>query len=926
MKNARRNLKRLGAVSLVLAQIAATGIMLPTTAGAFAGSAITRNMENLDRGVVAVQTEEGVFLSWRRLATESADTNFEVYRNKEKITEGAITNYVDSAGTINDFYTIVCNGTMSESVAVLDNNYIEIPLHDTPDYDGDAVMSRDGITYGYYMPGDSTYGDLDGDGEYEIVMLWNPSDAKDAASGGRTGKVYMDAYKLDGTFMWRIDMGWNIRAGAHDTQLCVADFDNDGRSEVMVRTADGTVDGQGNVIGDASKGETYESSWAALNGGKNLQGPLYVTCFDGETGAAIDTIDYFPNNSVGSMTTSLSFGDDFGNRSERYNATIAYLDGTTPSAVFCRGYYMGKNGQQRMGAAAYSLKDGKLSMDWSFDTNEGSNAAYVGQGNHNVEAADVDGDGCDEVTTGALVYDQDGSVLWCSTLGHGDAMHVGDFTPENEGLEIMLAHEEAGKDITTLGLNNAIGIDPSATEMNWGITLQDAKTGQFIQAYQGTKDTGRGMIGNIGYGDSYYVMWGAASTGYHDNTGEDLGDLKLAMNGRIYWDGDLQDEIQDHVTITKWNDETKQVDTLFAPEDAHSINGTKGNVNAQGDLLGDWREEIVSYVIKSEDTQTENMTITGSFGKEIEVEVSKTKYQYALRLYTTTIPTEYNFYTLAHDDVYRNSSGAYNNCYNQPPHISWYMNDKIEGSQYTTQPAANVKLVSNKYTAAGFDAAKLPDQGSGRVWTPGGSSSTGTEGTEGTEGTGSTGIGGAVSGITASPGLGYFYDCVDHWSRPNIDTLYSLGYVDGVSENMFNPDATITKGEFLKIIVAALGIEVGSAPEGSNWAVPYYAAAVKAGILPQGMDMKATELDQVITREEMAALVCAAAISKGMTVDPTPVEFTDADSISDWAATYVYEAANLGIIEGYDDLSFNPQGTATRAEACAMLARLVVQF
>ena len=158
--------------------------------------------------------------------------------------------------------------------------------------------TENGIYYGSYTPGDSSYGDLDGDGQYEIVMLWSPSDAKDAATGGRTGKVYMDAYKLDGTQLWRIDMGYNIRAGQHDTHLNVADFDGDGRAEVMVRTADGTVDGQGNVIGDASKGETYENSWAALNDGKNLQGPLYVTCFDGETGKALDTIDYFPNNTV----------------------------------------------------------------------------------------------------------------------------------------------------------------------------------------------------------------------------------------------------------------------------------------------------------------------------------------------------------------------------------------------------------------------------------------------------------------------------------------------------------------------------------------------------------------------------------------------------------------------------------------------------
>lgn len=929
MKNLKKSLKRLGLVSLVLAQVATAGFVMPTTAGAFAASASTRNMENLDRGVVAIMTENGVYLSWRRLATESADSNFEVYRNKEKITEGAITNYVDTNGTINDYYTIVCNGTMSDPVAVLDNNYIEIPLQNTPDYEGDYVTSRDGVTYGYYMPGDGTYGDLDGDGEYEIVFLWNPSDAKDAATGGRTGKVYMDAYKLDGTFMWRIDMGWNIRAGAHDTQLCVADFDNDGASEVMVRTADGTTDAAGNVIGDASKGESYESSWAAQDGGKNLRGPLYVTVFDGETGVALDTTDYFPNNIAGSNSVSLSFGDDFGNRSERYNATIAYLDGQTPSAVFGRGYYMGKDGNQRMAAAAYDYRNGELTMRWGFDTAEGSNAQYVGNGNHNIEAADLDGDGKDEVCIGATAWDDDGSVLWCSHLGHGDAMHVGDFTPENEGLEVMLAHEEAGNDITTLGLNKALGIDPNATEMNWGITLQDAKTGTFLQAYQGNKDTGRGIIGNIGYGDSYYVMWGAASTGYHDNEGNDLGDLGLAMNGRIYWDGDLQDELQDHrgagkdIVISKWNDDTKKVEDLFVPEGTHSINSTKGNTNGQADLIGDWREEFVTYAITGDDTQVEKTTVPGSFGKEIEVEVAKTKYTYALRVYTTTIPTEYNFYTLAHDDVYRNSSGAYNNCYNQPPHISWYMNDKIEGSEYTTQPAANVKLVSNKYTAPAFDASKLPDQGSGRTWNPGASSTPTTDG-EGT--TTDPNSPSTVGGITAAPGLGYFVDCVNHWSRPNIDTLYSLGIVNGVTDTTFCPDNTITVGEFLKMIVEATGQTVGSAVEGTNWATPYYAAAVKAGIIPDGMDLKVTDLDKAITREEMAALVSGGAKAAGKTLDPTPVSFTDASSISAWATNYVYEAANLGIIDGYDDQSFQPQGTATRAEACAMLARLVVQL
>lgn len=732
-KSMGKKLRKAAALSLALAQVSALGIAVPAvTANAQASSAITRNMENLDRGVVAMKVDNGTYISWRRLATEPASTNFELYRNQEKIAEGAITNYSDPDGQLGDNYTVVCNGTMSSPASVLEDNYIEIPMAETPESDVMA-MDRNGIYYGAYTPGDGTYGDLDGDGQYELIVLWCPPDAKDAASGGRTGKAYIDAYKLDGTFMWRIDMGYNIRAGAHDTQLCVADYDGDGRAELMVRTADGTIDGQGNMIGDKSRGESYENSWAALNGGKNLQGPLYVTCFDGETGKALDTIDYYPQNTVGSMETSLSFGDDLGNRSERYNGTIAYLDGQNPSMVVGRGYYFGKNGRQRQAAAAYDFKNGKLSVRWKFDTEPGSDGyksgyeQYVGQGNHQLEAADVDGDGKDEVTTGALWYDDDGSVLWTSYLEHGDVVHVGDFTPENPGLEVLTAKEDYSDDaehfnydseaLGKMGWKDAIGANTSVNRQIWGTVLQDAKTGKAIQVYNGTKDTGRAMIANIGYGDSYYVMWGAAGTGYHDNKGTDLGNLGLSMNGRIYWDGDLQDELQDHngagkeIKITKWNDSTKKSEELFVPEGTHSINSTKGNMNGQGDIIGDWREEFVSYVIKDQKEENFKTTVKGSFDKDIEVEARRTTYQYALRVYTTNIPTKYNFYTLAHDDVYRNSSSTYNNCYNQPPHISWYMNDKIEGSQYTTQPDANIKLVSNKYTPAAFDASKLPAAG-----------------------------------------------------------------------------------------------------------------------------------------------------------------------------------------------------------------------
>ncbi|MCC8135451.1 MAG: hypothetical protein LIO40_02065 [Ruminococcus sp.] len=561
LKNLKRNIRKAGIFSLVLAQIAACGIIAPLTAGASAGAAMTRQMENLDRGVVAVKTDEGVFVSWRRLATEPADTTFTLYRNDEVVAEDVITNFVDEGAGLDDKYTVVANGKMSDTVSVLEDQYIEIPLGETPEYTGSAVTSRDGVYYPGYTPGDATYGDLDGDGQYEIIMLWSPDDAKDAATTGQTGKVYVDAYKLDGTQLWRIDMGYNIRAGQHDTMLCVADFDSDGKAEMILRTADGTTDAAGNVVGDASKGETYESSWAAQSSGKNLLGPLYVTAFDGETGTIIDTIDYYPNND-GTMQTCYSFGDDFGNRSERYNGTIANIHGTYPSVVLTRGYYFGKNistPNGRTGAMAVSLRNGKLTTDWTFDTANSGYEKYIGQGNHQIEAGDVDG-----IFYGALAGDDDGSILWCTFQEHGDAMHLGDFDPTKEGLEFMKVYEDYSADSSVFDLTGtelspfitantifknsaaAEASGASTTQHMWGQTLQNAATGEIYQIHNGIKDTGRGMIANIGYGDSFYVMWGAGSSGYWDNEGNELGDLDLSMNSRIYWDGDLQDELQDH--------------------------------------------------------------------------------------------------------------------------------------------------------------------------------------------------------------------------------------------------------------------------------------------------------------------------------------------------------------------------------------------
>lgn len=927
-KSYKNKLRKIGAAALTLAIAATSVVAVPSiTAGAFA-SPTERNMENLDRGVVAVpvNTGSGNLVMWRRLGTESADTSFTLYRNKEVIAEGAITNFVDSTGTSGDYYTVVCNGTMSKSVKALEHNYIEIPMSKTPESDS-LIQSRDGIYYATYSPGDGTYGDLDGDGEYELIVLWCPPDAKDAASGGRTGKAYIDAYKLDGTFMWQIDMGYNIRAGAHDTQLCVADFDGNGCAELMVRTSDGTVDGQGNVIGDASKGDTYENSWAYLNGGKNLQGPLYMTCFDGKTGKALDTIDYYPQNTIGSMETCYSFGDDFGNRCERYNGTIAWLDNTAPSVVVGRGYYFGKNGRQRQSAAAYDYRNGKLTLRWCFDTEPGTdgyksgNEYYVGQGNHQMEAADADGDGFDEVSTGALWYDQDGKILWSSQLEHGDVIHIGDFDPTIEGLEVMTSKEDysaegdrfdyyLSPELTKMGFAEAIGADLEVHRQVWGHVLQSAKDGKAVQLVNGSKDTGRGMIGNLGYGDSYYVIWGAAGTGYHDNKGAKLPDLKLSMNGRIFWDGDLQDELQDHrgagreIVISKWNDSAKQIEDLFVPEDTHSINSTKGNHNGQGDMLGDWREEFVSYVITDQKTTKSKIEIPANWDKTIEAEVEKTVTSYALRLYITDIPTDYNFYTLAHDDVYRNSSGAYNNCYNQPPHISWYANDHIANSPYTTQPESRAKLVANSYKAAAFDAGALPEAGA--VVRPDPSDVSQPSDNQP-----------AVDISKLEPGE--FTDTVNHWAKNTIKDMGVAGYINGMGDGTFRPDGTVTKGQFVKMVVSAMGLPVGGA--NGHWSQAYVNTANAANILSKNINM--SNPDGAISREEMASLVARAYEYKKGSASSGVMSFTDRSSISAWAKTDVDNASVLGIITGYEDGSFHPARAATRAEAATMLSRLV---
>lgn len=556
-------------------------------------------------GLVAVKVEEGVYLSWQM----TGQAEYKLYRDGKLILTTSSTNCTDSEGTADSVYSL----EGKDSVAVWEKGYLEIPLSvPTP--------TVEGVTY---SPNDAAIDDLDGDGEYEIVLKWDPSDSKDAATGGNSDRVYIDAYKLDGTFMWRINMGINIRAGAHDTQMVVYDLDNDGKAEVALRTCDGTVDGTGTVIGDPDA--VYTNVWC----GKNIEGPLFLSIFEGATGKEVARVPYDPQNNE---PDTLVFGDNAGNRSERYNACVAYLDGVTPHLVTQRGYYHGRTnvGPGRTVVAAYTYKNNTLTKVWRFDTMDEGNDKYIGQGNHNLSVGDADNDGCDEIFFGSLTLDNDGSVLWCSFKGHGDAQHLGDFDPDNEGMEYFSVHES----------------------YPYGYTIYDAATGDILFDEPAGKDTGRGMISNPGNFRGNFVVNVGSGARRINSLGETVTDVDdCGQNFRIYWDGDLYDEYlggtgivdvdtsgHGQVLIDTWND------------GCASNNGSKSTPCLQADFLGDWREEVIW----------------------------RTQDNSAIRIYTTTIPTEFSVPPLMTDHVYRMGIVWQNSSYNQPPHLGYYLESGVK--------------------------------------------------------------------------------------------------------------------------------------------------------------------------------------------------------------------------------------------------------
>lgn len=580
-------------------------------------------VERLDRGTLALDMGGCVYVSWRLLASDDPDTAFDVYRDGVLIaTVWDTADYSDPDGGPDSLYEVVPAGDMptGDGIFPWDGQCLRVPL-DRPE----GGVSLDGEAY-EYLPNDAVPADLDGDGQYEIILKWDPSNSFDSGTSARySGNVYIDAYELDGTLLWRIDLGININAGAHFTQIAAYDFDGDGKAELAMKTAPGSKDGAGRYVTEASLDPGIRSTdngadcrhgiFGGDTGGRVLSGPEYYTVFRGDTGEAIDTIRYpFLRGSV------FEWGDSWGNRSERYLSCVAYLGGENASMVAWRGYY------GRTAAAAYDLVGGWLVERARFDTAKVGNGKYKGNGNHNIAVADADGDGLDEIFCGSLVLDDDLSVLWCSWRGHGDALHLADYDPVHEGFEYFCVHEDPG-----------------------GMTLYAAESGEELFHIDVGFDVGRGMMAAAGFGDGYFEMWGRDTGTYVSYGGSDVKESDFdpgSVNWRIFWDGDLYDELMDGtdpaggggIVIYDAGGE------LARFEDCVTINGTKNNVCLVADLLGDWREEIVAASADG-----------GS-----------------LLIYATAIPAEYRLPALMQDRTYRMQTAAQNAGYNQPPHVGWY--------------------------------------------------------------------------------------------------------------------------------------------------------------------------------------------------------------------------------------------------------------
>ncbi len=663
-----------------------------------------RQMEYLDRGLIALRRATGeVYLGWRMLGTDPTNVSFNVYRSANGGAPAKLngltpiatsTNFVDTTfnAAATNVYTVrpIIDGVeqpAGSSFTLAANaplrQYLNVPLQIpagytvtippgsvTPPLASDTNPGT-GMPWGgtlgqdqfsvTYTANDASVADLDGDGDYEIIVKWEPTNVANAGTSEFTGKTYFDAYRLDGTRLWRIDMGINMRSSAQYQPFLAYDLDGDGKAELVMRTAPGTVDGAGaNVIlpGDNPAAD-YRDPYTGGSDqfGRVLTGPEYLTVFNGATGAATSTVPFLPNRD-----TIGTWGDTYGHRGENLSMAPAYFDGSRPSIVIGRGIYMPDSTLSgRNELTAWTWRDGQLTMDWWFKSNIGygddASSNYLGQGTHGIAVADVDGDGKDEVVFGSLVVDDDGTGLYATNRGHGDTLHVSDMDLSNPGLEIFQPHED-----TSLGNHT-------------GVTLRDAATGRLLAAPTVVQyldpddgllkwpDVGRAIAIDIDPNHPGYEFWDSSHGDIFNAQGTAIyaKPSNMHTNFGVWWDADLLRETLDNTTIGDWNYTTHGRSNLvsFANSGINNSsaltanNGTKSTPALSGDILGDWREEVI--------WRTSDNT--------------------ALQIWSSAITSTTKLTTLVHDTQYREAVAWQNVGYNQPPNPSYFL-----GAGMTAQP------------------------------------------------------------------------------------------------------------------------------------------------------------------------------------------------------------------------------------------------
>ena len=585
-----------------------------------------RSMDKLDRGLVAMNTSSGVFCSWRIYGEEYYDVTYNIYRDGTKLNSEplSVSNYTDAGGSTSSSYQVeaVVRGVAqgkSKAVTPWAQNYLELAM------DHGSLTST-------YIPNDACCADVDGDGEMEILLKFDNSSWAGTSyqKAGYNGEYFiMEVYKLNGKKLWWIDWGPNMADFQNNEQNIVAyDWDGDGKAEAVLRASDGTkihtASGEVITIGDATKNylaATSSGQWFVY------QGNEYLLYLNGETGEVYDQMEY-PLKRLENGETNLEsvWGDGYGHRSTKHFFGAPYLDGRKPSIFLARGIYT----QHKMIALDVNASTHKLTERWRWNCKDSSSPWY-GQGYHNFGVADVDWDGRDEIVFGSMVIDDNGKGLSTIGLGHGDAQHCSDFNPYMHGQEIYACNEDRPN-------NN----------------YRDATTSKIYYRSSPGSDDGRSMCGN--FSNDFPGALGASghdrpiSTVYNDHIPE-ITSTDFDVNFRIYWDGDLLEETlngtgQKNSTVRIHKMGKGNIESLTG---SLTNNDTKATPTFQGDILGDWREEVIA--------RTSDNTI---------------------RIYTTAIPTEWRNYTLWHDMQYRQAM-VWQMCgYNQPPHTSYFLGE-LEG-------------------------------------------------------------------------------------------------------------------------------------------------------------------------------------------------------------------------------------------------------